>query len=54
MAVKNMNISFKVKKRFWCYPMACIGCFAVYLGACPEKVSAWIVKYGIKIEIIDS
>lgn len=48
----KINVEIRVTQRYWCPAMAAIGWFAIELGASPDKVCAWIVKYGMKIELI--
>lgn len=48
----KINIEVRVTPRYWCAAMIAIGTFAIDLGACPEKIAAWIVKYGMKLEVI--
>lgn len=42
---------FRVTQRWWCATMIAIGAFAIELGADEENVCAWIVKYGMKLEV---
>ena len=48
----NISMEFRVTQRYWCPVMLAIGAFAIQLGADEEKICAWIVKYGIKLELI--
>lgn len=46
-------VEFRVTQRYWCVAMLAIGAFAIKLGADEEKICAWIVKYGMKLEVIE-
>lgn len=46
------SIEVRITQRYWCAAMLAIGAFAIQLGADDEKICAWIVKYGMKIEAI--
>ena len=46
------NVEIRVSQRYWCAAMLAVGALAIDLGACPDKIAAWIVKYGLKLEVI--
>lgn len=48
----KLSVEIRVKQRYWCPAMVAIGFFAVQLGACPDKIAAWIIKYGMKFEVV--
>lgn len=47
----KMEVEVVITQRYWCAAMVAIGYLAVRLGAEPEKIAGWIVKYGMKLEI---
>lgn len=48
----KVSVEIRVKQRYWFPAMLAVGYFAVQLGACPDKIAAWIVKYGMKLEVV--
>lgn len=50
----KVTLEFRVTQRYWCAAMLAVGALAIDLGADPDKIAAWIVKYGIKLELIES
>lgn len=50
--MENIIAEFRVTQRYWCSAMIAIGALAIKLGADEEKICALIVKYGVKLELI--
>lgn len=49
----KVTLEVRVTQRYWCAAMLAVGFAAIKLGADPDKIAAWIVKYGMKVELID-
>lgn len=48
----KINMEIRVTQRYWCPAMVAIGWLAIELGASHKKIAAWIVKYGMKLEVV--
>lgn len=49
--MKKIMINLTIKENFWYWSMVLIGQFAINLGACPDKICAWVVKYGLRVKV---
>lgn len=46
----TITIEIRASRRWWCGAILVAGAAAIRMGANPDRVAAWIVKYGMKIE----
>lgn len=47
----KIEITATIKARPWFMPMAYIGGLLIALGASPDKIGAWVAKYGVSVKL---
>lgn len=56
MAISEMTFNLSCKKRFWFLPALFVGvalCRLLHRGALPEWFVAFVVNYGLKVEVTE-
>ena len=56
MAISEMTLNLSCKKRFWFVPALFVGvalCRLLHRGALPEWFVAFVVNYGLKVEVTE-